>query len=168
MPKDNYSQVAYIAVTESAPNTLTFNGVTLISNLLSQQGMVIHRVLYNISVATMEELAQTGDAYTYGLAGDDNLSSVIINQAEVYDFNRLVKLLTLTGDSALIENCTKVVDFTGLPGGGKLVPADRVYIFTMGTALVAATTIGCRIDFTIVDLGAADYLELAQSLRVLK
>lgn len=168
MAKDVFSQIAYIHVVESAANTLTFAGLSVFTNVLSQQGMVLHRVEYSLTSATISELAASSDRVSFGLTGSNSLTSTVLSDPEVYD-ERSVKRQDMgtAGNAILVENPI-VADWTMLPGGGKLVPADRLYGYIQGTSLTNPTDMHVRIYFTLLDMSAADYLELAQSMRVLK
>lgn len=166
--KDLYSQIGFLTVTESAAATLTFSGITIATAIMQQNGMIIHRVEYEFSPATLAVLNSDQDVWQFGLSGSDNLTAISLNDAEVYDENRLVRMDLGTAGSGLYVNMPIVKDLSTLPGGGKLVPADRVYLFLKGTGTASAGIVNARIHFTIVDLDAAGYLELAQSLRVLK
>lgn len=168
MAKEQYSQFGYLEVTESAANTLTFGGLSVFSNVLGQKGMIIHRVQYLFSPADIAVLAAADDSVYFGLCGDDSLTTIGLDSASVYDFQRLDLNEYGTAASMLLIRQPFVTDFTGLPGMGKLVPADRVYAFLKGTALASAITVLVRFHYTIIDLSTADYLELAQSLRVLR
>lgn len=165
--KDQFSQIGYIKIVESAAGTLTFNGLSVFSNVLSQRGMIIQNVEYLISPG-LALLDAEGDSIIFGLSGDDSLTGIDISDPEVYDYNKIERIDFGTAGSAQVLRSTFVNDFTGLPGGGMLVPADRLYGYVKGTSLASEVTIYVRFRYTIIDLSAQDYLELAQSMRVLK
>jgi len=165
--KDEYSQIAYLAVTESAANTLTFNSLAVFSNILEPRGLVIHRIQWNIPSGTYDLLASDADTLYFGLSGDDGLASMSMGDSKVYDYNLLTMDSFGTPANSMQRSSPLVSDFSNLPGQGRLVPADRIYIWVQGSALASAATIQCRIDFTVLDLDAGQYLELAQSLRIL-
>lgn len=166
--KDMFSQLAYIAVTESGANTLTFASMTVFSNILTPKGLLIHRVSYNLPTGTWDLITTAdGDSLYFGLAGDDSMTAVAMDDPKIYDYNLVTRDDAGTAAAANILNSPKVVDFTMLPGSGKLVPADRLYIWCAGESLTGAATVQARIDFTVADLDASEYLELAQSLRIL-
>jgi len=166
--KDMYSQIAYMTVTESAANTLTFAGMSVFSNILSQQGMILHRAEYLITATAYSQFNSTGDSLKFGLAGDDGLSTISQDDPEVYDQKRIYRIDVGAAAQGVFLNMPIETDFTRLPGGGMLIPADRLYLFAEGTGLAAAVTCSARVHFTLKALSAADYLELAQAMRVLK
>jgi len=166
--KDQYSQMGYMRVVESAANTLTFAGLSVFSNVLGQKAMIIHRVEYLLSTATPAFLVADADAITFGLGGDDSLTTVALDSPQIYDYNKIVRVDYGTAGVAFWDVEPIVKDYTMLPGGGKLVPADRLFVWAQGVSIASAITVTARFEYTINDLSAQDYLELAQSLRVLR
>lgn len=166
--KDDFSQLGYMNVVESAANTLTFDGLSVFSNVMSQSAMIIHRVEYSFSAAEIALLVGTGDAYTFGIAGDDGLASISLNDPEVYDYNVLYQHAIGSAADFQIVSLPVMKDFSTQPGGGLLVPADRIYGYVQGISLASAGGVTIRFWFTLKELAAQDYLELAQAMRVLK
>lgn len=166
--KDEYVQMGYLSVTESGAGTLTFAGLTVYSNVMGQKGLLIHRVDYNIAEGTLDDFAAAGDSLTFGLVGDNSLSGISLDNPAVYDYNYMVREDFGTAGNAKVYKNPVIKNYTELPGGGLLVPADRLYAYAQGGSLTDAATITARFYFTIMDLNAQDYLELAQALRVLK
>jgi len=168
MAKESFSQIAFMTVTESAANTLTFAGLSVFSNVLAQKGMLIHRVQYTVTAADYGYFNSTGDALQMGLAGSDGLASVSLQDPEVYDEARIYRIDVGAAAQGVFVEAPIIHDFNPLPGGGKLVPADRLYVYALGTGLATPSTINCRVDYTLLDMAPADYLELAQAMRVLR
>lgn len=168
MAKDTFSQIAYLAVTESAANTLTFNGLSVFSNVLGQRGMIIHRIEYLVKTGTYALMTASGDGIAMGLAGSDALTQVAQDDPEVYDLVRLYRQDFGTAATGSVYQTPMVSDYNRLPGGGILVPADRLFLFVLGVSLGGAATINARVRFTLLDMSPSDYLELAQAMRVLR
>lgn len=166
--KDKWAQIGYIQVVESAANTLTFNGLSVFSNILTPQGLIIHDIEYNVSVADWTLLVAALDEIAFGMGGDDGMTAVALDDAQIYDYNSLHLQVFGTPANAVFSQSPIVRTFDHLPGGGLLVPADRIYMFVRGASLASAVTMECRFHFTLVDLSAQEYIELAQALRVLK
>lgn len=165
--KDEFSQIAYMTVTETALNTLTFQGMSVFSNILTPKGMVIHRIEYECPVANQALIAASNDYLTFGIAGDDTLTAIVLSDAKVYDYQTVALREVGTPASAFLFSTMHIIDFTQLPGGGRLVPADRVYMFVEGVSLTGPATVSARLHFTLKDLAPQQYIELAQALRVL-
>jgi len=168
MAKDTYAQLAYISVAESAANTLTITGMSVFSNVLSQQGMMIHRVNYTFPKSTWALLAATNDELNFGVCGDDQIDTITLGDARVYDGHSITRQDAGTAANSRDYHSPITVDLSSLPGGGMLVPADRLFGYAQGANLSGAMSVTIRVFFTLLDMGAADYLELAQALRVLR
>jgi len=166
--KEQFAQLGYVTVTESAANTLTFNGLSVFSNVLTQRGMVIHRVEYNLPAATLLELGANAEAVAFGLSGANTITTIALDDAEVYDYNQMRVTSFGVAANSIVQVGQVIKDFSQQPGGGKLVPADRIYAWAKGTGLANPIEVNARFDFTILELSAQEYLELAQALRVLK
>jgi len=166
--KELFAQMGYISVTESAANTLTFAGLSVFSNVLGQKGMVIHRIEYDLPPATLLELSGEGDALIFGLSGTNSLTSILLDSPEIYDYESWYIKHIGTAAVALDRKGVVAKSYESLPGQGILVPADRLYAYLKGTGLGNPVNIKARFWYTILDLSAEQYLELAQSLRVLK
>ncbi len=165
--KDLFAQLGYISITESGANTLTFNGLSVFSNILEPKGLIIHRVEYAVPVSAIALMTAAEDEIAMGLAGDDGLATVALDDAGIYDYKALDRNDFGTAASGVLHVSPLVTDFTKLPGGGILVPADRIYVYVQGAGLASAVTMSARFWFTIKDLSAQEYIELAQALRVL-
>lgn len=168
MPKDTYAQIAFLTVTEAAANTLTFGGLSVFSNVLSQQAMIVHRIEYEFNITSLTYMSGTGDGMVFGLAGSDTISAITMADPQVYDENRFALWYMGTPATIKWQETPIVRDWTGMPGGGKLVPADRLYIYLQGISLANPATVVARVHFTLLEMSASEYLELAQSLRVLR
>lgn len=167
--KDEFSQIGYIQVVESGANTLTFNGLSVFSNILEPKGLVIHQIEYDLDENQRNLVIANADSIVYGLTGADDLTAISLDDAQVYDMGRIMgyTIATAAGTSWEDRFSPFIRDFTDLPGGGRLVPADRIYGFVLGGSLAGPVTLNVRFHFTIMDLTAQQYLELAQALRVL-
>lgn len=166
--KERFSQIGYLSLTQSAANALTFDGLSVFSNVLSQRGMVLHSVEYVVARLSVALLVDNADDIYFGLCGDDSLAVISMSNAEVYDYTTLfAKENGVAANDILVEMPIRR-DFGMEPGGGRLVPADRVFMYVGSSSLADVATVSCRFHYTILDMSAQDYLELAQSLRVLK
>lgn len=166
--KDQFAQIGYLSVTETAANTLTFANLSVFSNVLSNQAIILHKIMYYLPVASLQELAAASDRLRFGIAGSDSMTTPTIDDAEVYDYQEICWLTFGTAGNAVIQEMVVEQDYNNMPGGGLLVPADRIFLFAMGQSLSSATTVQVRFFFTLKSLSPQDYLELAQSMRVLR
>lgn len=165
---DQYSQIGYIAVTQSAANTLTFNGISIMTSFLSNSAMILHELIYQIGPNDYALMTAAADVIYVGMTGSDTMTSLALNDPEVYDLRFVHRFDMGAAATGQVIKEPVVTDFTNLPGGGVLVPADRIYGFVDSTGLASAITVEMRFRFTVLELSANEYLELAQSLRVLR
>lgn len=162
---DKYAQKLFLDVTMSAANTLTFSGATISSGVGMSEALLLHRINY-YPEGINDEMAQESDIVKMGLCGSQDLDSMSVNQPQVYD-SKTVHLIYLDNTGFEIQYSPLVTDFSNLPGGGLLVPADRLYLGMDTEGFAAADAMSAVIYFTLVTLAPQDYIELAQSLRVL-
>lgn len=168
MAKEKWSQIAYINVLESAPATLTFAGLSVFSNILSNQAMIIHRAEYTFRNTDFTALTADQDQMIFGICGSNTIETIVMDNPEVYDYNDLVSKEEGTPEWAALIVQPKIKEWTGLPGHGLLVPADRLFAYVKGISIGSALELTVRVFFSLEELAAADYLELAQAMRVLR
>ncbi len=166
--KDVFSQIGYVTVTMAAINTLAFNGLSVFSNILTPKGLIIHMAEYFVGTATLQDIDTDGDQFYFGLCGDDSIAAIDQANAQVYDHHGIIRLESAGAAANFILVDTPIVkDFSTLPGGGRLLPADRIYIYAGSGGMTVVGNVTCRFHFTLKDLSAQEYIELAQSLRVM-
>ena len=166
--KDEFSQIGYISTVQSGANALTFSGITIMSSFLANSAMLIHQVEYTLDGGVYAEMTTAADTVTVGLAGSDGMATVALSDPEVYDFHRQTRVDLGVAASGVLHREPLVAEFSRLPGGGVMVPADRIFAYIGSTGLASAGFVDVRFRFTILELTAQQYLELAQSLRVLR
>jgi len=164
---DSFSQVAYLDITQSAADTFTVSGPTTVgSSLFDQQAMVLHRIEYQFADNVMAALNAANDFAAVGLVGSNTLTTLLFNQAEVYDTHTLLRIQDGAPASHTIWVNPVTHDFTNLPGGGKIVPGDKIYLAVQSAGTGVACRGFARVTFTVIGLSAAEYLQLAQAMRV--
>lgn len=157
---DRYSNRAYGTVTMSAANTLTFTAITFGVGLFQGMAILLHRIKWSPTMASLREIVAATDSLTFALTTSNRITALTdSNDPGVVDWVRMV------GIAANIEQVKEPIisDYTMLPSGGKLIPANPLYLaaYTLGAA--AASEVRAELEFTFVELEAADYLELIQS-----
>lgn len=159
--KDTYSNIALASVTLSAANTITFSQLQTSVGLFQGVAMLLHRVLwYPASAATREIVAST-DQLNMAITVSNRLTSL----ADVTDPS-IVALKQIIGIAANVEKAELPLlsDFTTLPMGGKLIPANPLFIGAASAGFAAACVVRAQLDFSFVQLSDSDYLELLQSM----
>lgn len=164
MIKDFYANMAYIAVTESAANTLTTQKLESGYSVLGNRGWVIHRIDYYIG-DSLSQCADNGDTFVFGICTQPSTAYTTwsVGLASVIDFNQEVYYEQGTPANFLYMDYRVIRDFTELPGGGLIVAPNPLYLATKGTGLAAAGAIQARIFFSEIDLDADMYRELFQA-----
>lgn len=158
---DAYVNRLYGDVTMSAANTLTFAQILLGVGLFQGMALLIHRVLWYPVATTLREVVAAADSFNMALTSS----------------NRVVDILE-TSDPAVL--CRKsvigigvgtepfevpfITDFSTLPGGGKLVPANPLYVAMASGGFAAAGRTRVEIESTFIELASNEYLELLQAV----
>jgi hypothetical protein len=159
--KDTYSNRAYGTVTASAANTLTFAQIQMAVGLFQGIGMLIHRVLFYPSTNSSREMVAATDLLIMAVTTSSRITSLAtVAEPALITSKRLVGI----GVAVAVEEVPYINDFTGLPGGGKLVAANPLFVAVETAGAVAASVVSVEIDFTFLQLNDRDYLELIQGM----
>lgn len=167
---DKFTQFAYLSVTMSGANTLTFARLDVITGALmgsKQYGLLIERAEIWYADATLRDLDTDGDTMESALTVSNGISDISPSNPEV-----IVHQAVLRTDAGTAANATFHIepiarDFTGLTGGGLLVPADRLYLAMASSGMTVAGVTRMRLYYKTVELGAQEYLELLQARSIL-
>lgn len=165
---DKFANIAYLAVVETAANTLTFAQLQIASNLMDKKyALVIERIHYLVQpLATVFDT--TGDYLNIAVTVSDRLSSISdLSQPEILDLVQLQRRDYGAAASGSIEDSVIQRDFTSLSGGGILVPADRLYLGAKGSGLASATTVLARMWYSVLEIGVNEYWELIEARRIM-
>jgi len=158
--KDEYGNVAFGQVTCSAANTLTFSAIQLAVGTFQGVALVLHRISYFPGSVTLRELVAATDDLSMGLTASNRLTAM-------YDIAdpAVIDCKTIVGVGVAVEPhvLPYVSDFSGLPGGGKIMTANPLYCGINTTGAVAASTMRVQLDFTFLELADKDYIELIQA-----
>jgi len=158
--KDEYSNVAYGVCTMSAANTLTFAAITMATGLFQGIAMLLNRILWMPTVSTIREIVAATDSLDMALCSSNRLSSISdITDPAVIAQSSIIGI----GVAVAVVYRPFITDFSGLPGGGKLIAANPLYLAAMSAGFVGAGIIKAQLDFTFVELSDRDYLELIQA-----
>lgn len=157
---DVYANVAFGAVTMSAANTLTFAQIQMAVGLFQGVALVIHRLKYRPTRVSIRELAANTDELTLALTTSNRLSAI----NDVAD-PAIIDQKVLVGVGASVEPVLLplISDFTMLPGGGKIISANPLFLGMTTLGAAAASVCRVEMEFTFVSLTDRDYLEIIQS-----
>lgn len=162
---DKFVNVINQPLTMSAANTLTFSEINVGLNLFDKVGLLVTRIEYDPTIATLQDLDTDGDLITMGLVASNTISSLLATQAEVIDQTSLSVIHAGAAASAEFFNRPFVHDFSTQPGGGLLVPPRPLYASAMSAGMTAAGVFYLRLYFIIYKLNDSEYLELLETRR---
>lgn len=158
---DKYANKAYGIVTMSAANTMTFAQIQFGVGLFEGKALVLHRILYYPTNTAIRELVAATDSLHMAITTTNRLTDIVdVSDPAIIDRTSLVCLAANTEPVRV----PIVADFTSLPGGGKLCPANPIWIGANTGGAAAASVVRCTLEFTFVELSPADYLEVIQSM----
>lgn len=166
--QDQFAQLAYLTVTESAANTLTFAKLEVATGaLLGKQkyGMVIHQIQYMIPPTSRKLLLDEDDVLSLAITVGENLTTIDLESPDVVDNFTLG--LNKYGVAASGWGVELPITHNFTPFGSLLVAADRLYLAIKGLSLASAAAAKARIWYTIKELSVEDYWDLVESRRII-
>lgn len=122
--------------------------------------MILHRILYVPSTATVRELVDATDLLQMAVTTSQRLTALYeISDAAIVDVKTIIGVGVTTG----IITVPLITDLTSLPGGGRILPTNPLYLGIQTAGAVAGSDFRAQLDFTFVDLSDKDYIELIQA-----
>ncbi|MBA7704048.1 hypothetical protein ES703_112846 [subsurface metagenome] len=157
---DQFVNRALALVTMSAIDTLTFSQIRFAVGIFQGVALVISKVEWFIFDASIRELVAATDSIVVALVTNDNLAQLNPSDQDVIASMHLVGL----GANVELSQAPLITDFSSLPGGGIILPANPLFL-AMSTAGAAAAS-QCRvvIYYTFKTLTDKDYIELVQMM----
>lgn len=165
--KDEFSNFAIIAVTESAINTLTYKKLETGISLNEKVAWIISRLEYFFSPFSATTFNAANDDLSYGLSVSNQLAAVNLQETSIIDFNYISRDDLGAAASGFYHMQPFVKDFASLPGGGIIVPPVPIYAFAKGSGLTAAATVYVKLFYTLLNLSVDQYWQLVEARRVL-
>lgn len=164
---DTFANIAYLSVIESAANTLTFAALQLATTLMTEKAaLIIHRAEFNLT--NLAVLNSTTDYTDICLTVSDRLTAAHdLSAPELLFFRRTQRIDFGTAASGVFRDDPVAVDFTSLPGGGIIVPADRLYVGICSVGAANPNGVQMRLFYTVKSLEIADYWDLVEARRVM-
>lgn len=164
---DQFANIAYLAVSESVAGTLKFARLEMANNLLSEKAaLIIHRTEIYLDGPQIMNAAL--DGVICALTLTDRITAINdLSQPEILMALTLTRYDFGAAATGALEEKPRVRDFSSLPGGGLLVPADRLYLGVQGIGLTGVAAASCRLYYTVKSLDTADYWELIEARRVM-
>lgn len=158
--KDMYANVGYGSVTMSAANTLTFAQIQMAVGLFQGIGMIIHRIEWWPGDASLREMVAATDTLSLALVTSNRIADInVISDPAIIALRKQVGV----GIAVAAQDMPWITDLSSLPGGGKLVSPNPIWVAMYSAGFVAAGSARVKLDFTFVELSDRDYLELIQA-----
>lgn len=164
--QDQFTQLLQKTMTMTAANTLTAERMVIGTPLMQQFALIIHWIEYKFARGSLQEIVAATDELTAGLARSGVLTTLSHEDPRVIDQISIscdINGVPASGQHR-IQPLTK--DFSNLPGGGILIPADQLYFVCASTGFAAAATVDIAVRYTIKELKPAEYIELIQTFNV--
>jgi len=162
--KDVFVNRALVGMTMSAANTVTFEQIRFGVGLFQGVALLLHRISYYLEHASWAELVADSDYCSMGITVRDDLSSLTptnLNLVDVVDMDTCI-VGTVVGIDHVVRPI--ISDFSRMPGGGLLLPANPIYLAMSSAGFAAAGVCRAVLYFTFKQLADKDYLELLQTL----
>ena len=166
MAEERFVNQAYLSVTESAPNTLTFAKLETGISVFEKVGWLISRIDWFI-LCTATQFGADSDGLWFGISVMDTIATVTLGSSAVVDMNSIFRRDWGAAASGTLRSNPVTKSFADLPGGGLLVPPNPLYVFAQGVALAAAQVVECRMFYTVKTLKTEDFWELVEQRRMI-
>jgi len=163
---DKFVNRARAGVTQTAANTLTFAQLQSNVSLFDKVAMVIHKVDWWISSTNLGELGADLESLDMLLTTSNQISTVTLTNPAIICRKSLVDLVESAVGFQLLEQPLQS-DFSNLPGGGLIVPANPIYIGLASSGLATAGVAEALIYFTWLQMTPDEYWELVESTRII-
>lgn len=158
--KDLYTNRAHGLVTMSAADTITFQQINFAVGIFQGIALKLIRVLWYPDQASFSRIDADTKYFQLGLTLRDDLTSLSATNLSVV----VSKIVYGLGDSPEIVQGPLVDDFSTLPGGGLLIPANPVYLGMDSNGVGSALVVRAVLYYTFVELTDKESVELLQTI----
>lgn len=164
-----YTNIAHIAVTESAANTLTFQKLETGISVNQKVAWIIHKLEYFLAGCVTSAIFDTSaDSWLGGLVASNALTDLSDqSNPAVLDSLQIRRIDLGTAASGMFFVSPIIKDFSMLPGGGLLIPPVPLYAAAKGTSLGAATTTRLRLYYSQIELKTDEFWQLLEMYRLI-
>ncbi len=157
---DRFVNRAFATVTMSAANTLTFQQIRFAVGIFQGIGLLLHRISIWPATASLQAMVAATDAMTIGLTLRDDLADLDPTNQAVIVNQRWVG----TATPVALATPPRIEDWSNLPGGGYLLPANPLYLGMATGGFAAAGVAHVRLDYTFLALTDKESVELLQTV----
>lgn len=168
---DSFANIATIDCLESAANTLTYKKLETGISTFEKVAWVIHRIDYNCTSLDAAVFNANGDGLSCALMTGNQRSSILTTSTfsdptviDVQFWFRRDLGAAASGNWVITPD---MKDFSGMPGGGIIVPPIPIYGAIMGVGLVSAAQVIMRLYYTTKELSPDEYWQLVEARRII-
>lgn len=162
--KDVYPNRAFERLTLSAANTLTFVQLQFGVGLFQGIAAIINRIEWFPPIATIQELLTGADTLEMALTNRDDLANLDPTNQSVLAKKNIIPLQVGAVTSLTHERYPMISDYSTMPGGGLIVPANPLYVGMITTGFAAAAVVDIVVYLLFKQLTDAEYIELVQTI----
>lgn len=171
MKQDKFAQIAYMDVDIPDGGALTYQLLQIAQYTVNtpKLGLILHRWEVDFSDWYAHANSKGAGAHdcSVALTISNLMASIHYRYPEVLQvLDQTLAYATAVGKDWI--NMIQRLDWTSLPGGGILIPADRLYLAAQCDDVDAEVTITSRLWYTVTELTAQDYLELVEQRTILQ
>jgi len=160
MASDKFPNLLSGRVTLSAADTITFLELQTGAALGLNLGLLIDRIDYFPTIATINLIVDDADLLVMGIAtANSHTDSSILTDARILTVKRLLGQAAGTPANLLIHE-QPLVERYDPP---LIVAAPKLFLFGASSSLGAAAVFDARIYFRYIKLTTQEYLELAEA-----
>lgn len=165
--KQSYADKFYGSVQESAANTLTFSEIMTNISIMEKWAWILHRLEWSMDLPSYDEVSAVGDMLEMALTMSNRISGLSLADAAVIDkAQQAIVVETAVGIQR--ELLPLIRDFTGLPGGGLIIPPRPLYVAVKGTSLANPCFVEVRGYYTPVQVSGEAYYDLLDAYRLIQ
>ena len=162
--QDVYPNRALFSVTLSAADTLTFQQIRFGMGVFQGTALIVNRIDWHPDQVSMSGMVSANDMIRVALTNRDDLAALTQANMNVLVFKELMVVLDGTAANFIVLDTPFISDFSRLPGGGLIIPANPLFIGATSAGIGAAMTVHAVMYYQTKVLADADYIELVQSL----
>ncbi len=162
--QDLYGNRAFVDITMTAANTLTFQQIQFGVGLFQGVALVLNRIEWYPDRSVMDSLVANSDELKMALTNRDDLSAIDASNQSILAMKQVDPLMVGAVVGIEIVDLPWVSDFSGIPGAGLIIPANPLYVGVYTVGFAAAARIRCILYFTFKTLTDAEYIELIQTI----
>jgi len=159
--KDQFSNRSFVDLTQSAANVLTFQQIRFAVGVFQGIGLLLHRIEWFPIGTSIQEIAATSDNFQLALTLRDDLANLDPSNQSIL----ATVVLQPIGALPLGPVITPIIsDFSSLPGGGLLIPANPLFLAMDSAGFAAVGRVRIAVYYTFMQLSDREAMELLQTI----